>query len=105
MRLRVLLISFMASLGVTAASAEDTFPEPDSARLREIDDYKHPEQQTAHFKWNWLDEALDPWEEFKNRLDKEWGLDFFIAYSPQFQRSTQEDKSHFEGDETDLIGE
>ena len=94
MRFRVLalvLLATLASPSARAAPDEDAYPDADSARLAEIDEWD-PDEQEAYFEWKWLDEKIEPWQQFKDRVNEEWGLDFFIAYSPQFQAGTQEHK-------------
>ena len=102
----ILVLVLILALDVTAQSAEnDNFPKADSSRLAEIDDYQDPSERKAHFKWNWLDTKLDPWQEFKDRINEESGIDFFIAYSPQIMVATQEDNNTHIAQEWDLIGE
>jgi len=104
----------LASMIPLAAAAEDESPELDpkaphthrsAARLGQLHLDQDLEGLGAHFRWPWLDEALDPWQQFKNRLLDEWGLDFFIGYSPQVQVGSQQRNRTFIGDRWELLGE
>jgi porin len=110
MQLSASIVALLFAFSATAQPAEgegesDGFPKADSSRLNEIDAYQDPDERKAHFKWDWLDEKLDPVQEFKNRLNEEWGLDFFLAYSPQIMAASQEDNQTNIAHEVDLIGE
>ncbi len=115
MRFFVGSIAVLLALGLASAnpsSAAEPTPEreaphrrPDSARLEQIQIQRDVETRDAHFRWDWIEERFAPWENYKNRLVDEWGLDFFVAYSNQFQAGSQEQSRTFIGDRWELLGE
>jgi hypothetical protein len=106
--MRRLAIAASLFLAVPAAAEDppgDTFPDQYAPRLEAIDDYGEPERRPAWLAPEWLDDGMAPLERIEKTLSDDYGLDFFIAYSPQMQFGAWDDNSDNFAQEFDLIGE
>ena len=106
MKLCALLMALaVAAPAAAEAPAGDAFPDSGAARLEEIDDYQNPDERAAWFDSAWTDPVMNPWQDLKDHLNENYGIDFFIAYSPQQQFGAWKDNSDHFAHEADLIGE